>query len=227
MMDTGRLASEELHYHASILRQLKSMRELGAERDFPWPSLGSEVLADNIDWLDRWIDAKSRSPNHVDFYEREFYPLSNFSAFTLEWFGQHFDTSEAAYHWMKFPPEHEPKTPEMYEKRQRLLWAIQVAPSAHEAFKLAEANKHLRRADWDDVKVDIMRGILRAKAGQHEYVRRKLLETGDRQLIECSWRDDFWGWGANRDGKNMMGTLWMEIRAELRAPQSTGSGDGR
>jgi predicted NAD-dependent protein-ADP-ribosyltransferase YbiA (DUF1768 family) len=29
--------------------------------------------------------------------------------------------------------------------------------------------------------------------------------------------DDFWGWGPNRDGKNMLGRLWMEIRAELRA----------
>jgi ribA/ribD-fused uncharacterized protein len=67
------------------------------------------------------------------------------------------------------------------------------------------------------VKVDIMRDILRAKADQHEYVRRKLLATGDRELIEDSWRDDFWGWGPNRDGQNMLGKLWMEIRSELRA----------
>jgi predicted NAD-dependent protein-ADP-ribosyltransferase YbiA (DUF1768 family) len=59
-------------------------------------------------------------------------------------------------------------------------------------------------------------GILRAKADQHEYVRRKLLATGNRCLIENSWRDDFWGWGPNRDGKNMLGTLWMRVRAELR-----------
>lgn len=35
--------------------------------------------------------------------------------------------------------------------------------------------------------------------------------------VENSWRDDFWGWGPNRDGQNMLGRLWMEIRAELRA----------
>ena len=39
--------------------------------------------------------------------------------------------------------------------------------------------------------------------------------TGDRTLIENSWRDDFWGWGPNRDGQNMLGKLWMEVRAEL------------
>jgi hypothetical protein len=93
--------------------------------------------------------------------------------------------------------------------------AIQNAPSAHEAFKIAERNKDKRRPDWDAVKFDVMRDILRAKAAQHEYVRRKLLATGDRMLVENSWRDDVWGWGPNRDGQNMLGKLWMEIRAEL------------
>ena len=45
--------------------------------------------------------------SYVDFYEREFYPLSNFSAFTLSWWVSpldgyiRFDTSEAAYHYEK------------------------------------------------------------------------------------------------------------------------------
>jgi ribA/ribD-fused uncharacterized protein len=140
----------------------------------------------------------------VFFYERDFYPLSNFSAFRLSWKGYDFDSSEAAYHWDKFP-----HAPEIQD-------AIRFARSAHEAFKTAERHKEYRRHDWDDVKVDIMKAILIEKALQHEYVRRKLLATGDRELIEDSWRDDFWGWGPNRDGKNMLGRLWMELRAELR-----------
>lgn len=140
----------------------------------------------------------------VCFYEQDFYVLSNFSAFSLVWKGLRFDTSEAAYHFEKF-------------NDTNILWEIRTAPSAHEAFKIAERNKRLRRSDWDSVKVGIMRDILRAKAAQHEYVRRKLLATGDRELVENSWRDDFWGWGPNRDGQNMLGKLWMEVRAELRA----------
>ncbi len=66
----------------------------------------------------------------------------------------------------------------------------------------------------------VMKDILRAKVEQHEYVRRKLLETGDRELIEDSWRDDYWGWGPNKDGKNMLGRLWMEIRDEIRHSSS-------
>lgn len=147
------------------------------------------------------------TPERVCFYEQDFYVLSNFSAFMVRWKGRLFATSEQAYHWEKFPDN------------QNLRSAILMADSAHAAFKLAEAAKDQRRGDWDRVKVEIMLDILRAKAAQHEYVRRKLLATGDRELVENSWRDDFWGWGPNRDGKNMLGRLWMEVRAELRAEQ--------
>ncbi len=117
-----------------------------------------------------------------------------------DWKGLRFDTSEAAYHWEKFT-----ESPYIQDE---ILNAI----SAHEAYKVAEKHKHLRRPDWDSIKVDVMRKILLAKVNQHEYVRRKLITTGNRELIENSWRDDFWGWGPNRDGKNQLGKLWMEIR---------------
>lgn len=142
----------------------------------------------------------------VFFYEHDFYVLSNFSAFRLNWRGIDFDTSEHAYHWEKFDGT-EPEVQDM----------IRESRSAHDAFKLAESQRTFRRSNWDDIKVDAMRKILRAKVAQHEYVRRKLLATGDRVLIENSWRDDFWGWGTNRDGKNMLGKLWMELRDELRS----------
>lgn len=148
---------------------------------------------------------KPDTDKQVFFYEQDFYVLSNFSAFRISWKQLTFDTTEAAYHWEKFPAS------------MSTRYAICDAKSAHEAFKIAELNKPLRRPDWDQVKVGIMRDILRAKVRQHEYVRRKLIATGDRELIEDSWRDDFWGWGPNRDGQNMLGKLWMEIRAELRA----------
>lgn len=151
------------------------------------------------------------TPERVCFYEQDFYVLSNFSAFTIQWKGLRFDTSEAAYHWEKFTPEG------FMGAAWDIRNAIHAAPSAHEAFRFAQANKGLRRRDWDDVKVNIMRNILRAKVDQHEYVRRKLLSTGDRELVENSWRDDYWGWGPNKDGQNMLGKLWMEIRDEIRA----------
>ena len=145
----------------------------------------------------------------VFFYEQDFYVLSNFSAFAIKWQGRRFPTSEHAYHWEKFSPG---QTAGKVYCRDAIL----NASSAHDAFKLAEQWRLLRRRDWDDVKVPTMRAILCAKADQHEYVRRKLLDTGDRTLIENSWRDSFWGWGTDKDGQNVLGRLWMEVRAELR-----------
>lgn len=171
----------------------------------PAPSVPADTL--------RGLD----TPTRVRFYEHDFYVLSNFSAFTLNWRNWRFDTSEAAYHYEKFIGGG--------ARADVIARCILCASSAHEAFKIAEYNKALRRPDWDDVKVGIMRDILRAKAAQHEYVRRKLLATGDRELVEDSWRDDFWGWGPNRDGQNMLGKLWMEVRHELReAPHPAAKG---
>ena len=141
----------------------------------------------------------------VFFYEQDFYPLSNFSAFQLWWRHRTFATSEHAYHWEKFMGR-----PDIQER-------VAFAKSAHEAFKVAESHAAHVRPGWKEDRVMMMRQIIRAKAEQHEYVRRKLLATGERELIENSWRDSFWGWGPNRDGVNQLGKLWMELRAELRA----------
>lgn len=136
----------------------------------------------------------------VFFYEQEFYPLSNFSAFSLIWKDHYFPTSEQAYQWEKFPEN-----------------KVQHAISAHEAFRIAQSNKELVRKDWESIKVEIMAAILRAKVKRHEYVRRKLLETGEREIIENSWRDDFWGWGPNKNGMNILGKLWMQIRVDIHS----------
>lgn len=152
---------------------------------------------------------KLDTDSHVFFYEQDYYVLSNFSAFQIEWCGFTFPTSEHVYHWEKFR-DSEHNGFETHIQKQ-----IRTAPSAHEAFKLAERLKVYRRDFWDTDKPEVMLEILRAKLKQHEYVHRKLLATGDRVLIEDSWRDDYWGWGPNKTGQNMLGQLWMQIRKEL------------
>jgi ribA/ribD-fused uncharacterized protein len=158
---------------------------------------------------------KLDTETQVFFYEQDFYVLSNFSAFNLRWQGRVFPTSEHAYHWSRFSLGWMLGDADAVDAG-RIADLVAKAPSAHEAFKIAQEHKHLQYPGWPVDKVDTMRDILRAKADQHEYVRRKLLATGDRELIEDSWRDDYWGWGPNRDGQNMLGKLWMEVRAELR-----------
>lgn len=98
--------------------------------------------------------------------------------------------------------------------------------SAHQAFEIGHKWQSIRRLDWESTKVGIMKSILKAKFRQHEYVRRKLMETGNRHLVEDSWRDSFWGWGSDRQGENVLGQLWMEIRQEYLAELPPGVGLG-
>jgi len=160
------------------------------------------------------------TPAQVFFYEQDFYVLSNFSSFNLKWHGRTFPTSEHAYHWSRFSLGWMLGDADATEAG-RIAELVMKAPSAHEAFKIAQEHKDLQHPGWPVEKIGTMRAILRAKAEQHEYVRRKLLATGDRELVENSWRDDFWGWGPNRDGHNTLGKLWMEVRTELRLAAST------
>ena len=68
------------------------------------------------------------------------------------------------------------------------------------------------RKDWDEVKIDIMKKALLAKFGQHKDLRKMLVSTGKRMLVEHSPYDSFWGDGGDGTGKNWLGILLMEIR---------------
>lgn len=153
-------------------------------------------------------EANQPGPNDpILFYPKEFYPLCNFSAFTVRMDdGIIYPTSEHAYQAQRY----------IRNEYWDIAIAIRKAPSAHEAFQIAQANKHLALPSWQDEKFDVMKEILFLKANQHPYVMQKLMESGDRTLIEDSWRDDIWGWGPNKDGQNRLGLLWMEVRDELR-----------
>lgn len=150
------------------------------------------------------MNHKLDTDTHVFFYEQEFYVLSNFSAFRLYWKGIDFDTSESAYHWEKFIDYPEAQT------------EILAARSAHDAFKVAQKYKEYRLDNWDEIKYRVMLDILREKVAQHQYVKKKLLETSNRLLVEDSWRDSDWGWGEDGSGQNMLGKLWMRVRDEIK-----------
>lgn len=142
----------------------------------------------------------------VGFYEREYYALSNFSSFAMMWKGAFYLTSEHVYQAEKFEDE-------------EIKESIRKTMSAHDSKIVSHAHKDKYRKDWDDVKVGVMKEILREKVQQHPYIKKKLLDSNGRELIEDSPDDNFWGWGEHKDGKNMLGKLWMEIREEIKAGQ--------
>lgn len=106
--------------------------------------------------------------------------------------------------------------------------AFQAAKCAHPAQKKmfetmynpGEAKRAGRRVqlrpDWEDVKVDIMTEIVRAKFAPGTDLAKKLLDTGDAELVEGNtWNDRFWG-VCRGTGRNELGKILMKIRKELR-----------
>jgi ribA/ribD-fused uncharacterized protein len=70
------------------------------------------------------------------------------------------------------------------------------------------------RDDWDSVKDDVMYRILKVKFSDSR-LKTLLLNTGDRNIVEDSPRDAYWGRGKNWEGKNMLGKLLMKLRLSL------------
>lgn len=73
------------------------------------------------------------------------------------------------------------------------------------------------RSDWDEIKDDVMYKALMAKFTQNKKLRELLLNTGDREIIEASPRDSYWGWGKDKTGLNMLGKTLMKVREALKS----------
>jgi ribA/ribD-fused uncharacterized protein len=71
------------------------------------------------------------------------------------------------------------------------------------------------RPDWEHIKDWVMLVGLRAKFQQNPDLAVKLVATGKRYLEETNkWNDTYWG-VCNGIGRNMLGILLMQVRAEL------------
>jgi len=46
--------------------------------------------------------------------------------------------------------------------------------------------------------------------------------TGDEPIVEDATGDEFWGCGTDGTGKNALGNILMEVRAELRKRSKAG-----
>ena len=85
---------------------------------------------------------------------------------------------------------------------------------AHEKI---QPNPELFRADFHDVKVQIMANGLKQKFTKSEVLMKKLLETDGYVLVEGNyWKDNFWGVDFKTGiGENKLGMLLMMLRDKL------------
>jgi ribA/ribD-fused uncharacterized protein len=128
--------------------------------------------------------------------------FSNFSPHGVSLKGKWWPTSEHYFQAQKYSD-----TP--YAER------IRIAPTPKRAAELGRSRTETHRPDWELVKDDVMREVVRAKFQTHADIRQILLDTGDEEIVEAAPGDYYWGAGADGTGKNMLGQILMQVRAEL------------
>lgn len=126
--------------------------------------------------------------------------LSNFYLCTVTFQGRDYPSSEHAFQAAK-----------TYDLSSKEM--IRRATSPGDAKRMGRRAR--LRKDWEAVKIDVMRDVVRAKFSNPELGDR-LLDTGDAELVEdAPWGDTFWG-VTNGKGLNWLGKILMEVREELK-----------
>ena len=129
--------------------------------------------------------------------------FSNFSPHEIKLNGLKWPTTEHYFQAQKFADtEHEE--------------IIRLAKSPMIAARMGRSRERPLRADWESVKDDIMREAILAKFTQHQKLRSLLLATGEAELVEHTRNDSYWGDGGDRNGRNRLGELLMELRERLK-----------
>lgn len=141
----------------------------------------------------------------VNFYSVNdaFGEFSNFALYPIALDGETWPTSEHYFQAMKFEDA-------SYRKK------VRTAKSPMQAAKLGRDRSQKLRRDWESVKDGVMRKAVTAKFTQHAELRELLLSTGDAKLVEHTGNDSYWGDGGDGSGRNMLGTILMQVRAALR-----------
>lgn len=137
----------------------------------------------------------------IDSFRGEYGFLSNYYECKVYYHGITFKNSEAAFQAMKCLTDEE-----------MLSFRDHSAPEAKRHGQIVKL-----RPDWEKVKRGIMKDIVRAKFVQNVGLAKKLVATGDAELIEGNtWGDTYWGFDTReKKGENHLGKILMALRSEL------------
>lgn len=139
--------------------------------------------------------------------------LSNFFPCPFKMQGQLFSSAEHAYQYIKACRNNQPTQASLVLK----------AKDAKDAKIIGSGVQIVPK--WDLVKEEIMRRVVAAKFNSNELLARRLVDTGDKILVEATM-DKFWGANAtfnsksiasnNWKGANRLGVILMELCETLK-----------
>jgi len=137
----------------------------------------------------------------INSFRGPYLPLSNFYIASVKIGDDIYKSAEHAYQALK-----------MAHPVDALL--VCEAPTPRRAKELG--NRYRARDDWGNIKLDMMKEVVRSKFECNQKLRSLLLSTKDQELVEGNtWGDTYWG-AVNEVGENHLGRILMEVREELR-----------
>ncbi len=189
----------------------------------------SEVIADSIENKIDFNTFSYNSTNSIKVFQHTF--LSNFYAVPIIYQDRLYSSVEQAYLRQKFDSEQLGKLNSKQKRELNEILLIKGIIIQQTNFSKAFndfnypagvlkrfSNKlkewGLEDKKWDDKRLDLMIELLIQKFS-NENLMQKLLETGNKFLIEGNtWNDTFWG-VCNGQGRNYLGRILMNIRGKI------------
>lgn len=143
---------------------------------------------------------RCKKENTILCFQGAYYFLSNFYECEI-FYGWPYGSTEAAFQAAKCETDDEK------------YGFIHLSPDAAKR----KGRQVKLRPDWEQVKDGIMEEIVHEKFFQWEHLARKLMATGDAELIEGNtWNDRYWGIDLHTmQGQNKLGKILMKVRDEL------------
>lgn len=136
----------------------------------------------------------------IDSFQGENRFLSNFFPAKVSLDGIEFSSVENAYQAAK-----------TFDESIRLKFVNLTAGQAKR-----ESRKLKIRPDWEQVKLLIMNDLVTEKFTRNLDLQKKLLDTGEAELIEGNtWGDVFWGVCKGK-GDNNLGKILMSVRNRIK-----------
>lgn len=113
------------------------------------------------------------------------------------------------------------KTVEHYYQSQKFLdleirTKIINASTPKEASNMGRDKTLPLRQDWEKLKNAFMYVGVYEKFKQNKDIQKLLLETNDSDIVEETTKENYWGCGPLKDGKNIFGQILCKVRNELK-----------
>ena len=139
----------------------------------------------------------------INEFQGKYRFLSNFYMAEVVYEGITYPSSEHAFQAAK----------SLSETERKFISKLKTPGKAKRAGKKVNL-----RPNWELIKDQVMKDIVRDKFTRHKRLRTALLETGTTKLIEGNtWGDLYWGANLSTGvGRNQLGRILMQIRDELR-----------